>query len=105
MNYRETNQPVHMSEPLGMDLRPDDAERLEKLKDQLRHEGKLAEDDVMRASKEEARIAILNLEYLRDRLAQKSGKTVKTYFDNVLEFLAAAERKLPKRNVGTRAKR
>ena len=47
MNYREANQPVHMSEPLGMDLRPDDAKRHEELKDQLRDQDRLAQEDDM----------------------------------------------------------
>ena len=47
MRYREANQPVHMSEPIGMDLRPDDAQRLETLKKQLRTEDKLAKEDDM----------------------------------------------------------
>ena len=47
MDYREANQPVHMSEPLGMDLRPDDAERHEELKDQLRDQDRLAKEDEM----------------------------------------------------------
>ena len=38
MQYRETNQPVHMSEPLGMDLRPDDAERLRELRGNIMSE-------------------------------------------------------------------
>ena len=47
LRYREEHQPVHMSEPLGMDLLPDDAERLEQLKSKLRHEDKLATEDEM----------------------------------------------------------
>ena len=45
MRYREDNQPVHMSEPIGLNLRPEDAERHEELKTQLRGEDRLAQED------------------------------------------------------------